>query len=265
MVVGSSTCSILFQGAQEEREALLLKQEELTSQLTELRQTAELQGQEAVRLADRVRLLESTVDATHAERKQLDQELALAKEESSSRSIEISRLTTLLDNAKAKIEELEQAREVGDKTELDEMLDNARKEKDSLESQVATLQEQLSRSQCEVARLRDQLSHIQVLILLTSLSLMPHSIGTASFHLLQAVLLPAVFLNSFIPVPFFPCSPLYAIHIRLSWSFSGSLSDHASLIFLDFIAALFESSLMQSVVLFEVVTLVCLWKGELNE
>ncbi|KAJ9594516.1 hypothetical protein L9F63_014053, partial [Diploptera punctata] len=151
----------LLKGAQEEREALLLKQEDLTSQLTEMQQTAELQGQEASRLADRVRLLESTVDATHAERKQLDQELALAKEESSSRSIEISRLTTLLDNARAKIEELEQAREVGDKTELDEMLDNARKEKDALESQVATLQEQLSRSQCEVARLKDQLSHIQ--------------------------------------------------------------------------------------------------------
>ncbi|XP_069700975.1 cytospin-A-like isoform X8 [Periplaneta americana] len=151
----------LLKSAQEEREALLLKQEELSSQLSEVRQSADLQSEEASRLADRVRLLESTVDATHAERKQLDQELALAKEESSSRSIEISRLTTLLDNARAKIEELEQARELGDKTELDELLDNARKEKDALESQVALLQEQLSRSQCENTRLRDQLTHLQ--------------------------------------------------------------------------------------------------------
>jgi transcription elongation GreA/GreB family factor len=59
------------------------------------------------------------------------------------------------------IEELEQARELGDKTELDELLDNARKEKDALESQVALLQEQLSRSQCETARLRDQVTHLQ--------------------------------------------------------------------------------------------------------
>jgi len=59
------------------------------------------------------------------------------------------------------IEELEQTRELGDKTELDELLDNARKEKDTLESQVALLQEQLSRSQCETARLRDQLTHLQ--------------------------------------------------------------------------------------------------------
>jgi predicted nuclease with TOPRIM domain len=94
---------VLLQSAQQEREGLLLKQEELNSQLTELRQSADVQGEEASRLMDRVRLLESTVDATHAERKQLDQELALAKEESSSRSIEISRLTTLLDNARAKV------------------------------------------------------------------------------------------------------------------------------------------------------------------
>ena len=59
------------------------------------------------------------------------------------------------------IEELEQARELGDKTELDELLDSARKEKDTLESQMALLQEQLSRSQCETARLRDQLTHLQ--------------------------------------------------------------------------------------------------------
>jgi predicted nuclease with TOPRIM domain len=80
-----------------------LKQEELTGELSELRQSADLQAEEATRLAERVQLLESTVDATHAERKQLDQELAIAKEESSSRSIEISRLTTLLDNARAKV------------------------------------------------------------------------------------------------------------------------------------------------------------------
>jgi chromosome segregation ATPase len=94
---------VKLQSAHEEREMLLLKQENLTGQLTELRQSADLQAEEVGRLADRVRLLESTVDATHAERKQLDQELALAKEESSSRSIEISRLTTLLDNARAKV------------------------------------------------------------------------------------------------------------------------------------------------------------------
>ncbi|KAJ1520153.1 hypothetical protein ONE63_004369 [Megalurothrips usitatus] len=151
----------LLKSGQEEREALLVKQEELTTELMELRGAADSHVTECARLADRVRLLESTVDATHAERKQLDQELALAKEESSSRHIEISRLSTLLDNARAKIEELERARELGDKSDIESLLDNVRKEKDILEGQVATLQEQLSRSQCEVSKLREQLSSLQ--------------------------------------------------------------------------------------------------------
>lgn len=59
------------------------------------------------------------------------------------------------------IEELESARELEDKSDLDEILDNVRKEKDALESQVASLQEQVSRGQCEVSRLKEQLSHLQ--------------------------------------------------------------------------------------------------------
>ncbi|XP_067014859.2 cytospin-A isoform X2 [Anabrus simplex] len=151
----------LLKSAQEKRDGLLLKQEELTTQVSDLRQGLDSSEQEVVRLTDRVRLLESTVDATHAERKQVEEELDKAREESSSRSIEISRLSKLLDNARSRIEELEQAREMADKSELDEMLDTARREKDALESQVASLQEQLSRSQCECTRLREQLQQLQ--------------------------------------------------------------------------------------------------------
>ena len=59
------------------------------------------------------------------------------------------------------IEELEQTRELGDRTEVEARLDTVRREKDVLEGQVASLQEQLSRSQCEVAKLREQLSTLQ--------------------------------------------------------------------------------------------------------
>lgn len=38
------------------------------------------------------------------------------------------------------IEELEQARRLGDKSDVDEMIDNARREKDYLECEVANLQ-----------------------------------------------------------------------------------------------------------------------------
>lgn len=60
------------------------------------------------------------------------------------------------------IEELEEAREKkGDKGELDDMIDVLRKEKDHLEIQLASMQEQLSKSICEVAKLKEQLLHVQ--------------------------------------------------------------------------------------------------------
>lgn len=106
-------------------------------------------------------MLESTIETVNIERKQLDVELAEARQEGANRSIEISRLATLLDNARAKIEELEQSRQVESKSEADELLDAARREKDTLETQAAALQEQLARSHCDHDRLRDQYSQLQ--------------------------------------------------------------------------------------------------------
>ncbi|XP_053989552.1 cytospin-A-like isoform X4 [Hylaeus volcanicus] len=151
----------LLKSAQEERESLLQKQEELSSELKSLRAAAEASAAETERLSKCVHLLESTVDATNNERKQLDIELAEARQEGANRSIEISRLATLLDNARAKIEELEQSRQVENKSEADELLDAARREKDTLETQAAALQEQLARSHCDHDRLRDQYSQLQ--------------------------------------------------------------------------------------------------------
>ncbi|XP_020711565.2 uncharacterized protein LOC105692063 isoform X3 [Athalia rosae] len=151
----------LLKSAQEERESLLQKLEELTSELKSLRSTAEASTTETERLTKRVHLLESTVDATNAERKQLDAELVEARQEGSSRTIEISRLATLLENARAKIEELEQTRQLESKSEADELLDAARREKDTLETQAAALQEQLARSHCDHDRLKDQYSQLQ--------------------------------------------------------------------------------------------------------
>lgn len=59
------------------------------------------------------------------------------------------------------INELEQDRTLSDKSELDELLDNARKEKDSLESEVAHLKEQLAISKNEIEKLREQVSILQ--------------------------------------------------------------------------------------------------------
>lgn len=140
---------------------MLRKQEELTGELKCLRASAEASSTEAERLAQRAHHLESTVDASNVERKQLELELAEARQEGANRSIEISRLATLLENARAKIEELEQSRQLESKSEADELLHAARREKDTLETQAAALQEQLSRSHCDHDRLRDQYSQLQ--------------------------------------------------------------------------------------------------------
>ncbi|XP_055389168.1 cytospin-A-like isoform X7 [Condylostylus longicornis] len=150
----------LLKNAQEERESLLIKQEELNSELNELRSSIEKQTNENGRLRERICLLDSTVDAATAERKQIESQLIQAKEDSAEKQIEISRLSTLLDNARAKIDELEQDRAMGDKSDLGELLDAARREKDLLEAQVASLQEQLSKCQCEIQKLKDQLAGI---------------------------------------------------------------------------------------------------------
>lgn len=140
---------------------MLQKQEELTSELKSLRAAAEINATETERLTKCVHLLESSVETANIERKQLDMELTEARQEGANRNIEISRLTTLLENARAKIEELEQSRQVENKSEADELLDAARREKDTLETQAAALQEQLARSHCDHDRLRDQYSQLQ--------------------------------------------------------------------------------------------------------
>lgn len=93
----------LLQSAQEERESLLLRQEQLNSDLQEFKTINAEQAAEIDQLTDRVKTLESTLDAKHAEHKQLDQELAIARDQSSGRQIEIDRLTDLLENARTKV------------------------------------------------------------------------------------------------------------------------------------------------------------------
>lgn len=150
----------LLKNAQEERESLFVKQEELNSELNELRTALDQSGAEQARLKERISVLDSTIGASAAERKHIEAQLGTAREESAGRQIEISRLTTLLENARAKIDELEQDRALGDRSDLGELLDGARKEKDVLEGEVASLQECLSKSQCEVQRLKDRVACI---------------------------------------------------------------------------------------------------------
>jgi chromosome segregation ATPase len=150
----------LLKNAQEERESLMIKLEELNSELNDKNQAIETIRNDNTRMKERISVLESTIDASTADRKEIERQLCVTKEEASEKQIEISRLTTLLENARAKIEEMEQDRALGDKSDLGELLDIARKEKDYLEIEITRMQEQLSKSQNETQKLRDQLAGI---------------------------------------------------------------------------------------------------------
>lgn len=93
----------LLQASQNERETLLLQQEQLNNDLQELRSVNVEQGTLIEQLSERVKTLESALDAKNAEHKQLDQELTLVKDQCSGRQIEIDRLTDLLENARTKV------------------------------------------------------------------------------------------------------------------------------------------------------------------
>lgn len=150
----------VLKNAQDERETMMLKLEELSSELNDKSQSFEKVQHDSSRLKERISVLESTIDASTADRKEIERQFIAAKEEASSKQIEISRLTTLLENARSKIDEMEQDRALGDKSDLGELLDIARKEKDYLEIEITSLQEQLSKSQNETQKLRDQLAGI---------------------------------------------------------------------------------------------------------
>lgn len=150
----------MLKNAQDERESLMMKLEELNSDLNETKKSLESAQHSNQRLKDRISVLESTIKTSTADRKEVERELSSAKEEASAKQIEISRLTTLLENARSKIDELEQDRALGDKSDIGELLDIARKEKDYLEIEITTLQEQLSKSQNEAQRLRDNLAGV---------------------------------------------------------------------------------------------------------
>ena len=67
------------------------------------------------------------------EKEHKERELNDRKNDLSVKMMELSRLQTLNENFKAKLEELEAARDAVDKTEIEAKLDELRREKDGLE------------------------------------------------------------------------------------------------------------------------------------
>ncbi|KAL5274935.1 SPECC1 family protein [Megaselia abdita] len=143
--------------SQEERDQLLVKQKEYDSEIYEKIQTLEIMSKENKKIREKMCLLDSTIDAANAEKRQIEMQLSITKEDNSKKNIEISRLNTLLDNARSKLEEFKHDCERGEKTDLEELLTQVRREKDLLEIQSATLQEKLSNRLVEIQKFQDQI------------------------------------------------------------------------------------------------------------
>nr|CAD7261893.1 unnamed protein product [Timema shepardi] len=133
----------LLKSAQAERDSLLLKQEEMSSQLIELRQTNDMKEEELCFCCETNVLCLTQVAF----------QLSLS-----------AVLPVYLNNfysSITKIVDLEQAHKIDKKSEIDNLIIVLRSERDVLESQVASLQEQLKRNQCENTKIREQLSQLQ--------------------------------------------------------------------------------------------------------
>lgn len=150
----------LLKKAQESHDVLLMKQEELTSELQAAKNNFEPQT-DLLLLRDRVRLLESTIESIKADKHLIEKQLNESHEQISAYQIEISQLKLQLENEQQKVSELQKEREAGATSELNALLQETRKDKEKVEEKVVSLQEQLALSQREVARYKDQLQQLQ--------------------------------------------------------------------------------------------------------
>ena len=148
----------LIKSAAEEREEFLLKQGEYGNAL----QTYDNENRELqdiiTALRDRSQILEMKNESLLADKRSQETQISEMKETMAKDQIEVQRYKTLLENERSKVAELEQCHNATDKSDLEELLDNTRQEKDRVEAKLANEQEELAVSQNEVAKLREQIS-----------------------------------------------------------------------------------------------------------
>ncbi|XP_069171476.1 cytospin-A isoform X15 [Procambarus clarkii] len=151
----------LLKSAQEDRELLQMKQEEVEQQLATTKEAEERYHRDSQLIRDRMKLLESMLEAANSEKKAAESQLTEALETTKATEIETTRLQTALDTAKDKITELEAAVISGEKSKLPDVLERVRQEKDALEKENASHQQKANAMACENERLKDQISSLQ--------------------------------------------------------------------------------------------------------
>ncbi|XP_063606663.1 cytospin-A-like isoform X3 [Penaeus indicus] len=136
----------LLKSAQEDRELLQIKQEELEQQIATTKEAEERFHHNSQLIRDRMKVLESMVETANNEKKAIETQLAESQEAVKATEMENTRLQAAVDSAKEKITELEAAVISGEKSELADLLERVRQEKDLLEKENAALQQKVARN-----------------------------------------------------------------------------------------------------------------------
>ena len=145
----------LVKSAQEEREELILRQLEMNNSLGCLENENKEFQDIVTALRDKAHILDMKNDTILCDKRSLDNQLIELKEQLASEHIEVQRYKTLLENEKQKVAELEQERNATDKSDLEELLDSTRQEKERLEIKSTNDQQELALLQNEQGRLRE--------------------------------------------------------------------------------------------------------------
>merc|ERR1719481_2375329 len=145
----------VLKSAQDERDRLDIKSNELNAMVDELRNNSEVSSREMSLLQERMAFLERTLHTVRKEKEHAERELNDLKNDLSCKNMELARLQTLNENFKTKLEELEAARDAVDKTEIEAKLDELRREKDGLETALSETSQQRDKAEFEAGKLKD--------------------------------------------------------------------------------------------------------------
>jgi len=148
----------VLKSAQDERDRLDVKSNELNAMVDELRTNSDNNIREMSLCQERMAFLERTLHTIRKEKEHAERELNDLKNDLSCKNMELSRIQTLNENFKTKLEELEAARDAVDKTEIEAKLDELRREKDSLETALSEISQQRDKAEFEVSKIKDSTS-----------------------------------------------------------------------------------------------------------
>lgn len=151
----------VLKSAQDERDRLESKSNELSITVEELRAGNDATQREMGLVQERKAFLERTLHSVRKEKEHAERELNDLKGDLSCKSRELSRVTSLNESFKTKLEELEASRDSIDKTDIEAKLDEVRREKDGLETALSEASQLREKAEFEIGKLRESSTNLQ--------------------------------------------------------------------------------------------------------